>query len=130
VTDEIVLTLPRQRRFYDVVHLVVGGLAVRLDLTVDNLSDLQVALDGLLPREDPNGDVTVTLRVENGSLLGRIGPFDAASLQRELANDGDGYGTELVLKTVFESYKVEDDPAGAWVAFSMDISAQSGNGGA
>ena len=51
VTEEIVLTLPRQRRYYDVAHLVVGGLAARLDLTVDTLADLQTALDGLLQRE-------------------------------------------------------------------------------
>ena len=49
MTEEIVLTLPRQRRYYDVAHLVVGGLAARLDLTVDTLADLQTALDGLLP---------------------------------------------------------------------------------
>ena len=108
MTDEIVLTLPRQRRFYDVAHLVVGGLAARLDLTVDTLSDLQTALDGLLPREQPDGEVTVALRLDDGTLAGRIGPFDATLLRRELANDGDGYGTKLVLDTVFESYRVDE----------------------
>ena len=48
--DEIVLTMPRDRRFYDIAHLVVGGLAIRLDLTVDNLADLQLALAGLAAR--------------------------------------------------------------------------------
>ena len=31
--DEIVLTLPRERPFFNVAHLVFGGLAVRLDLS-------------------------------------------------------------------------------------------------
>jgi hypothetical protein len=119
VTEEIVLTLPRQRRYYDVAHLVVGGLAARLDLTVDTLADLQTALDGLLPREQPDGEVTVVLRLNDGALAGRIGPFDAVLLQRELANDGDGYGTTLVLDTVFESYRVAEDAGGAWVDFTM-----------
>ena len=34
MTDEIRLTLPRERPFYGIAHLVLGGLAVRLDLTV------------------------------------------------------------------------------------------------
>jgi hypothetical protein len=119
VTEEIVLTLPRQRRYYDVAHLVVGGLAARLDLTVETLSDLQAALDGLLPREQPDGDVTVVLRLNEDALAGRIGPFDSGLLQRELANDGDGYGTKLVLDTVFESYRVAEEDDGAWVDFTM-----------
>ena len=119
MTEEIVLTLPRQRRYYDVAHLVVGGLAARLDLTVDTLSDLQTALDGLLPREQPEGDVTVVLRLDEDALAGRIGPFDSVLLQRELANDGDGYGTKLVLDTVFESYRVAQEDDGAWVDFTM-----------
>src|SRR5204863_8899143 len=86
VTDEIILTLPRERRYYDVAHLVVGGLAARLDLTVDNLADLQLALAGLLPRRESEGEVTVVLRIDGDLLDGRIGPFDPrviAELERE-----------------------------------------------
>jgi hypothetical protein len=126
VNDEIVLTLPRQRKFYDVAHLVVGGLAARLDLTVDTLSDLQTALDGLLPRESSDGDVTVALRVHNGTLAGRVGPFDGEALERDLAHDGEGYSTRLVLETVFESYRVETRDGGAWVDFTMPMQAKDG----
>ena len=121
MTEEIVLTLPRQRRYYDVAHLVVGGLAARLDLTVDTLADLQTALDGLLPREQADGEVTVVLRLNGGVLAGRIGPFDARLLDRELANQGDGYGTKLVLETVFESYRIAEEEGGAWVDFTMPM---------
>jgi len=126
MSEEIVLTLPRQRRFYDVAHLVVGGLAARLDLTVDTLSDLQTALDGLLPRESPDGDVTVCLRLDDGTLAGRVGPFDGESLRRDLANDGEGYGTKLVFDTVFESYRVDEQDGGAWVDFTMPMQSAGG----
>jgi hypothetical protein len=122
MTDEIVLTMPRDRRFYDVAHLVVGGLAIRLNLTVDNLADLQLALAGLLPRTDSDGDVTVVLRLEGNALDGRIGPFAADSLRRELEREGgDGYGTHHVLETVFDSYRLDEADGMAWVAFTMAI---------
>jgi len=56
VSDEITLVVPAQEDFRPIVHLVVGGLAVRLDLTMDALEDLQVALDALLARRDDEGD--------------------------------------------------------------------------
>ena len=122
MTDEIVLTMPRDRRFFDVAHLVVGGLAIRLNLTVDNLADLQLALAGLLPRGDADGDVTVTLRLEGDAIDGRIGPFASAPLHRELERDGgDGYGTHHVLETVFDSYRLDEEDGSAWVAFRMAI---------
>jgi hypothetical protein len=121
MTDEIVLTLPRERRFYDVAHLVVSGLASRLNLTVDNLADLQLALTGLLPRRESAGDVTVVLRIEGELLDGQIGPFDAEAMA-ELERVGfDGYGTQLVLETVFDSYRVEVEGGSAWVHFSKAV---------
>ena len=50
MADEITLTLPRGRSSRRVAHLVLGGLAARLDLTVESLEDLQLALDAVLDR--------------------------------------------------------------------------------
>jgi hypothetical protein len=123
VSDEIVLTLPRERRFYDIAHLVVGGLAARLDLTVDNLADLQLALAGLLPRGDADGDITVALRLIGETLDGRVGPFDAEPLRHELEHEGgDGYGMHHVLETVFDSYRLDVQDGAAWVEFTLGIS--------
>ena len=41
MTDEIKLILPAQEDFHPVAHLVVGGLAARLELTYEQLEDLQ-----------------------------------------------------------------------------------------
>jgi hypothetical protein len=122
MTDEIVLTVPRDRRFYDVAHLVVGGLAIRLDLTVDHLADLQLALAGLLPRTEADGDVTIVLRLEDDVLMGRIGPFAAQPLRRELAGEGgDGYGMHHVLDAVFDDYRLDEDQDSAWVEFTKGL---------
>jgi hypothetical protein len=121
MSDEIVLTLPRERRFYDVAHLVVSGLAARLNLTVENLSDLQLALDGLLPRRESEGAVTVMLRIDGDQLAGRVGPFDA-DVRDELERVGlDGYGTQHVLATVFDSYRIEVEDGDAWVHFTKAV---------
>ncbi len=60
--DEITLTIPRDRALYGVADLVLGGLGIRLNLTIEHLEDLQLALETALDRvrADP---VTVTLRV-------------------------------------------------------------------
>ena len=36
-SDEITLTLPRDREFHRIAHLVLGGLALRLELTIETL---------------------------------------------------------------------------------------------
>jgi hypothetical protein len=118
VSDEIVLTLPRERRFYDVAHLVVSGLAARLNLTVENLADLQLALTGLLPRRESDGEVTVVLRIAGEQLDGRIGPFDPDVVNELERVGGDGLGTHHVLATVFDSYRIDVDGDAAWVHFS------------
>jgi hypothetical protein len=121
MSDEIVLTLPRDRRFYDVAHLVVSGLGARLNLTMDNLADLQLALDGLLPRRETDAEITVILRIHDELLDGQIGPFDAEAVAELERIGGDGYGTPLVLKTVFDSYRVDVDKGAAWVHFAKTI---------
>jgi anti-sigma regulatory factor (Ser/Thr protein kinase) len=110
VSDEIRLTLPREREFFRIVHLVVGGLAVRLDLTLENLEDLQLALAGLLEEHDAANDVTVAVRVDGGRLTVRIGPVDADRLRQELAADGaDEVGLARVLATVADSVRIDGD---------------------
>jgi hypothetical protein len=122
VSDEIVLTLPRDRDFYDVAHLVVGGLAVRLDLTIEHLEDLQLALDGLLPQDGREGDVTVALRLDDDAITARIGPFERNLLQQELERDEDGRpGLDRVLKTVSDGYEVEDEGGSAWVVLRKAV---------
>jgi len=90
VADEITLTLPRERDFHRVAHLVLGGLAVRLELTIENLEDLQIALDAILDGTDPaRGDITVRMRVSDGELE-TVGRFDF----------GGGLARSMIARTV------------------------------
>ena len=113
MTDEITLVVPAQDDFRPIVHLVVGGLAVRLDLTMDALEDLQVALDALLGRRNDEGDVTVRVAFDEQVMRATVGP-----LPRSILDDVDRDGNELslrrVLEAVCDTYEVEDRGGEAW----------------
>jgi hypothetical protein len=104
--DEITLILPRDREFHRVAHLVLGGLALRLNLTIEALEDLQVALSAILDHAKPNGDVTVSLVVNDGALETSVGPVDVAEA---LSNDGDGLSLRRILWTVADDVKLDGD---------------------
>ena len=116
MSDEVTLELPRERAFYGVAHLVVGGLAVRFDLTFEHLEDLQLALAELLERQEGDDVVTVTVRVHDDVVEATIGPFDAQFLA-ELQHDsrGDGVGLRRLLDTVVDRVEVTERDGAPWV---------------
>ena len=127
MSDEITLTLPRDRPFYGIAHLVVGGLALRLDLTFEHLEDLQLALAGLLERPDGDGHVTVTVSVEGDTIRALVGPFDGEELRGDLARGGEGdeVGLGRVLDTVVDRVEVAEREGGHWVTLTKRVRAGS-----
>lgn len=100
MTDEIKLTIPREPGFEGVAHLVLSGLAVRLNLTIENLEDLQLALETLLDTSDDGGDLTVAMRLDDGELRTVVGPLTTRLLDAIESDVGAG---EVGLKRVLES---------------------------
>ena len=118
--DEIQLTLPADVAFHGVAHLVLGGLAVRLDLTYEDLQDLELALDTLLDWSNDEGDVTLVVHVDDGSVRAVLGPFD--SLRRELEGDGgDSLDLRRILAAVCDRVRVEDRDGSQWVELTKAI---------
>jgi anti-sigma regulatory factor (Ser/Thr protein kinase) len=119
--DEITLRLPRERPFFGVAHLVVGGLAVRLDLSFEQLEDLQVALGELLDQHETEREITVSVRVEDETIHALVGPFDA-TLEQELARDaGDSVGLRRVLETVVDGVEVTNRDGQPWVKLTKAV---------
>jgi anti-sigma regulatory factor (Ser/Thr protein kinase) len=118
MTDEITLTLPREPDFHRVAHLVLGGLAVRLNLTIENLEDMQLALDALLHGTEPGaGEVTVRMRLHDDELETLVGPL-ASRLLDEIERDADGeLGLRRVLETTVEDVHVD----GEWVRLTKKV---------
>lgn len=122
--DEIILTIPREEPFHEVAHLVLGGVAARLDLTFESIDDLETALDAVLERAAEDGDVTVQLRLADGAIVTRVGPFAADRLRAELKRDAsDDVTLRRVLDTVVDSYELDAD---GWLELTKGLAEESG----
>ena len=126
--DTITLTLPPEREFQRVAHLVLGGLAVRLNLTLEALEDLQLALDGLLDAGSAEEEVTLELSVVAGAIEASVGPFRARSVQHALEAESDGVGLARVLDTVVDRVEVSERDGGDWVQLTKRVDQQTRNG--
>jgi anti-sigma regulatory factor (Ser/Thr protein kinase) len=125
--DVITLVLPRERDFHPVAHLVLGGLAARLDLTLESLDDLQLAVSGLLERDESEMDVTVRISVGGDAIEAVIGPFEGDDLRHELESDDDevGIGLRRLLETVVDRVELEDQATGLVVRLVKQVDVAS-----
>jgi len=128
VSDEITLVVPAQEDFRPIVHLVIGGLAVRRDLTMDALEDLQVALDAMLARRDDEGDVVVRVVFDDQVMRATVGPLPSAILE-DIERDGNELGLRRVLETVCETFELEERNGEAWVELTKQTAAPTAAGG-
>jgi hypothetical protein len=128
VSDTVRLVLPAQEDFRPIVHLVVGGLGARLDLTFDALEDVQVALGALLARCEDERDIVVTLELGDPDVRITLGPFPSAALA-DLEQDGPGLGLRRVLDTVCDTVEVDEREDGAWVELTKTAVAPARSGG-
>jgi hypothetical protein len=120
--DEITLTIPREEPFHEVAHLVLGGVAARLNLTFEHIDDLETALDAVLERAADDGDVTVKLRLTDGAIVTRVGPFAADRLRAELERDAqDEVTLRRVLDTVVDDYELDSD---GWLELTKAVEHQ------
>jgi len=126
--DRIQLTIPAEEDFRQVAHLVVGGLGVRLDLTFEDLDDVQVALEALLGCRDDDGDVIVTVDADEGTVRASVGPFAADALE-SLDGPDSPLGLRRVLETVTDSFEIEERDGGSWVELTKRTSSTTGAAG-
>ncbi len=116
VADKITLTLPREREFHGVAHLVLGGLALRHELTIETLEDLQLALGAILDRASDEEQVTVTMAFHEGTLETEIEPVRLTS---DL--DADPDGDELSLGRVLAALVDHVDYEGSTIRLTKRI---------
>jgi hypothetical protein len=123
VSDNVVtLVLPREREFDPVAQLVLAGIGARLGLTFESLDDLQLALAGLVEREESERDLVVRFTIGDGVIATEVGPFEAESLRVELARDDlGGVGLRRLLDTMVDSVQLDEDAAGVVVRLVKQV---------
>ena len=127
-TDEIRLVIPAEEDFRPIAHLVTGGLASRLDVTYDDLADLQVGIEALLGLRDDADELVLSLTTGDDVLRVSLGPFPSETLQESDSNGG--LDLRRVLETVCDTYEIEErGDAGAWVELTKRIATPAGASG-
>lgn len=123
--DEITLTIPRDRALYGVAHLVLGGLGIRLNLTIEHLEDLQLALETALDRvrTDP---VTVTLRVKDGEIEALVGPMNDGVRAELAAVGGEDVGLRRILDALVDRAELETEDGGDWLKLTKAAARTEG----
>ena len=127
MTDVITLQLPRDRDFFGVAHLVLGGLGARLDLTYDVLDDITTALDELMDRREATDDVTLMVQLGDGEITTTVGPFGGRVVDELHASDA-GLGLRRVLETVVDKVSVTERDGEQWVELRKQVEAVASAG--
>ena len=107
--DEITLTIPREEPFREVAHLVLGGVAARLNLTFEHIDDLETALDAALELAPKGSEVTVKLKIDEDAICASVGPLPVDAVRTELERESEGMTLRRILDTVVDGYELDDD---------------------
>lgn len=120
----IVLTIPREREFSAVADLVLAGLASRLDLTLETIDDLQLAVETLLERNEGEGALTVQLEIAAGTLAASVGPFAREEIEPALAaGDERGIGLRRLLATTVDAFELTERDGACWIDLRKAVTA-------
>lgn len=105
------LKIPSVRTFRAVGRLVAGGFAARLGLTVERISDLQLALEVVLAQASHGGSIELVMTDAMNELRVEIGPLasDARALHR----------IESVVSGLVDNVSVYEFGQHAWVVLRI-----------
>jgi hypothetical protein len=128
--DEFVLVLPREEGFSAVAGFVLGGIAVRHEMTIDVLDDLQLALSSLLDHGDEDeGDIRVVLRVDDATVRASVGPVgDATAAELEQDDDSERLGLRRLLETTVDDVELSARDGAAWVELTKGYALAGAEG--
>lgn len=87
MTDLVALEFPAHPSVLPLVRMVVGGMAARVDLSVDALDDMHMALEEIFyaSREHGKSRCRLMITAESDALTVRLGPFASMHVVDRLA---------------------------------------------
>jgi hypothetical protein len=120
--DEITLTIPRDRALYSVAHLVLSGLGIRLNLTIEHLEDLELAVDAVLERSrEEEENVTIAVSVSEGQLETVIGPMRDGVRAELAAPEGEDVGLRRILDALVDEVELTERDGDDWLKLTKKI---------
>ena len=114
MADTIRLAVTASPSALPVIRMVLGGVAARVDLSLEELEDLYVAVEELLSAAEVQGEASrheLTVEVGVDGLVVNAGPFKTAGLRDSLAEtERDGFNLRTVMDNVVQSVEVCQAP--------------------
>ena len=109
--ESIELTLPAGREWHAVARLVLGGVADRLNLSFEDLDDLQLAVERLLVEAASQDTVMLRIDVVDHGIRVGVGPLAERTIADALQGPDAAPGEltlRRILQTVVDSFGVEE----------------------
>jgi hypothetical protein len=115
--DRVVVEFPATAGYRGVGRLVLGGLSSRLELPVDRVEELLLALESLITQELAADTVTMEAFPATSGLRARVGPFASSQIADE--------SVLRVLKPLVDDVSEHDGPGGYWVELGVSAGTPS-----
>ena len=116
--ESIELTLPAGREWHAVARLVLGGIADRMNLSFEDLDDLQLAVERLLVEAASQETVRLRIDIVDQGIRVGVGPLAERALADALQGPDPAPGEltlRRILQTVVDSFGVEEMEEGGIV---------------
>lgn len=121
-THTVSLTIPRDADLLSLFSMILGGIAVRRNLSVENLDDLQLAVDSVLADEGGAGtDISMAVQLHEEGLDIRLSPLTQQDLLDTLLLGAVPPGATdrcldvcVILRSLVDSYTVHDLEDGSY----------------
>ena len=121
-TDTVTLTIPQDADYLPLFSMILGGIALRRNLSLEVLDDLQLAVDSILAEQDVSSRCTsmaVTLHEEHLEI--GLAPLTRQDLRETLVQGAVPPGAAdrcidvcLILRSLVDEYSVTDLDEGAY----------------
>ena len=123
--ETVELQTPVGRDWGAVVRLVLGGIGDRLDLGIDELDDLQLAVERLLAEAGAQRSVKLSFELSDGRVRTHVGPLAEATIAEALQDPKPPPGEltlRRILATVVDSYGLEHvEDEGLYVRLEKEV---------
>lgn len=120
--DTVTLRVPREQAYLSLLHMILGGIAIRQDLSFDDLDDVQLAVDNIVAEDDGTEHaLTMTVTVADDTLTIGLAPLSNPDLHETLRLGQVPPGAEgrcldvcLLLRSLVDQYELQDLDQGSF----------------